>query len=94
MGNASTTSPFMCYGTEEPWVTWTKQSSLMELIDEKQTERRSFSENKQMEVESRDTSVPSYPQPVPINRPQYNAILNRMNQAKNKTGAFTAWNTP
>lgn len=94
MGNASTTSPFLCNGTEEPWVTWTKQSSLMELIGEKQTERRFVGENEQIEASTQNTSIPSYPQPFSINRPQYNAILNRMNQAKNKTGAFSAWNTP
>lgn len=92
MSNASTTSPFVHCDTEEPWVVWTDQSSLMELMDKKQTECRSSFEKQQEDLMADKTS-PLIPQPYPINRPQYNAILNRMNIAKQKTGTFTSWNT-
>ncbi len=93
MRSASTTSPFVHCDTEESWVTWTEQSSLMELMDRKQTNSRPEYKNQEAEQHASDVPVPPFPHPVVINRPQYNAILNRINQAKQKTGAFTSWNT-
>lgn len=93
MYSASTTSPFVHCDTEEPWVTWTEQSSLMELMDRKRTDDCSEYNNVEAKQPTPDVPIPPFPHPVTINRPQYNAILNRMNQAKQKTGAFTSWNT-
>lgn len=93
MYSASTTSPFVHCDTEEPWVTWTEQSSLLELMDKKQTDGRSEYTSQGTEQRALDIPVPPFPHPVTINRPQYNAILNRINQARQKTGTFTSWNT-
>lgn len=93
MYSASTTSPFVYCDTEEPWVTWTEQFSLMELMDRKQTDGRPAYKKQETEQRTPDVPVPPFPHPVTINRPQYNAILNRINQAKQKTGTFTSWNT-
>lgn len=93
MRDASTTSPFVCTETEEAWVTWTSQSPLMTLSESEQTDRRFLFTDHQREGIPPDVADQPDVQPVVINRPQYNAILNRINQAKQKTGAFTSWST-
>lgn len=93
MHDASTTSPFINFNPQDDWVTWTEQSSLMSLIDEEQTDRRYVFDSSQPCSSAPEMPEP-LPQPVVINRPQYNAILNRINQAKQNTGAYTSWNVP
>lgn len=93
MSKAAATSPFVHQDDEEPWITWSEQRTLLGLTERKQTEGRSVMENPQEEEPCDAPSVPPFPQPVVIQRPQYNAILNRMNQARQKTGAFTSWTT-
>ncbi len=93
MSKAAATSPFVHQDGEEPWITWSEQRTLLGLTERKQTEGRSVMENPQEEEPCDAPIVPPYSQPVVIQRPQYNAILNRMNQARQKTGAFTSWTT-
>lgn len=86
MVNASTTSPFAI--TEDvPWILWQQQTSVNALQEEKQTDGRSVFEEKSTVTQD------CFPQRQPvIQRMQYNAVLNRINQAARRTGNFSAWN--
>lgn len=86
MVNASTTSPFAT--TEDvPWILWQQQTSVNALQEEKQTDGRSVFEEEPAVTQE---YLPQR-QPV-IQRMQYNAVLNRINQAARRTGSFSAWN--
>lgn len=91
MNQASTTSPFVNSKTEDLWVDWTDRVSLI-TINEKNTDGRfvnDFSNDKNKEQTDLN-EVPTQ-KVMAFQRPQYTAVLNRMDAAKKKTGEFTSW---
>ncbi len=91
MARACTTSPFSALNEDMPWIIWAQKTSVNELLGEKQTERRSENTDNHCPEEDSHGSSEGIVSP-PIQRMQYHAVLSRINQAKNKTGSFSAWN--
>ncbi len=76
---------------DTPWFLWTKKWSVFQLSDEKQTEGR-FVEGSETD-KTAEMPINSHPIIPPIQRNQYNAVLNRMEAAKKHSSTFSAWNT-
>lgn len=89
MRPAAITSPFCAMEYKEDWVHWKKDQPLSGLQEEKQTEHR-YAENEQTAPEHADAAS-TLPYIMPIQRPQYNAVLDRFSNARKQSGAFTAW---
>lgn len=94
MTQAYFTSPF-CPASEndEPWTLWEKQSSVTALGLPEETDRRFDNDDDcsiAAAVQGNKPLTQHTNRPV-IQRMQYNAVLDRMNQAVRKTGSFSAW---
>lgn len=91
MSQSSSISPFALHGEIEcPWITWEKKTAITSLSETKETDGRYEEHADASDCTYSDTPV--VPIKPAIQRQQYNAILNRMNQAVCKTGSFAAWN--
>lgn len=92
MTQASTTSPFVIASEDAPWLIWQKNTPITALCSEVHTDGRSVNEA----IMNADTPYqpvhPSYRLP-PIQRAQYNAVLNRISQASHRTGQYSTWST-
>lgn len=86
------TSPFATVASEEPWLLWKADEPLSALC----------------EADTADSSVPVHEMPAEymngkaheasslqphIKRPQYQAVLSKMQQATMRTGAYSAWSS-
>ena len=87
MSRASTTSPFLCMCDTDSWILWASKTDVLELQDELHTERRSVNDD----IPLPDQTTCYVPQP--IQRKQYNAVLDRINRASKNTGGFSSWNS-
>lgn len=92
MNPASTTSPFVTSAEDEPWLVWQKSTPLTTLYSNKQTDSRYAFEADAHEEPPYQPILPSYKTP-PIQRAQYNAVLNRISQATHRTGQYSPWST-
>lgn len=74
--------------SDEPWALWTKEQSVLEL-SQKQTDSLHLDANNKIIVSSgmagQGLHTPG------IDRNQYRAVLQRMNQAAHKVGTFANW---
>ena len=92
MRPASVTSPFSVYDEHGEWVHWRKEQPLSSLQEEIQTDRRYLIKDTKDDVCTE--SIPeNMPYIMPIQRPQYNAVLDRFSNARKRSGAFSAWTT-
>lgn len=92
MRPASVTSPFSGHDEHGDWVHWRKDQPLSSLQEEIQTDSRYHSEA--AKVDERTEPIPEpLPYIMPIQRPQYNAVLDRFSNARKRSGAFSAWTT-
>lgn len=90
MRPAAITSPFCAAEYSEDWVHWKKDHPLSNLQEE-QTERRYAADDQSTPEPNGVPLAPSYI--MPIQRPQYNAVLDRFSNARKRSGTFTAWTT-
>ena len=84
MTQAATTSPFSF--SQEPWTIW-KQEEPVTLLQAPDEALRSSMPAIPADMTEEATPVPH----IAIQRKQYHSVLNRINQARNKTGHFSDW---
>ena len=92
MRPASVTSPFSVSDEFGDWVHWRKDQPLSSLQDERKTERRCSDGDTKTDEHAEPISKP-LPYIMPIQRPQYNALLDRFSNAQKRSGVFSAWTT-
>jgi len=92
MRPASVISPFSASDDFGDWVHWRKDQPLSSLQYERQTDRRYSNEDTKTDERAELTSMP-LPYIMPIQRPQYNALLDRFSNARKHSGTFSTWTT-
>lgn len=91
MRTASIVSPFSIENTSEDWIIWEQSQSLTELMSDSKADDRSVITDGQLVTASVQSENISY---IPkIQRPQYNAIIDRFTRANKMTGNFSSWAT-
>ncbi len=92
MPSARTISPFCNVETEQPWVLWQRNDSVLELPEEENVKTPVVydelrSDNHASDLECGRLSFPG------IKRSQYDSIVQRINNAKKQSGSYSAWTT-
>ena len=90
MRPASVTSPFSAVDAGSDWIQWQKDQPLLCLQNKEQTDSRYFLKAAHEIKSHQQTGMPYI---MPIQRPQYNAVLDRFSSARKRSGAFSAWTT-
>lgn len=85
---AKTTSPFVTHEMDAPWILWAEKEPIFMLENEKQTDGRYVADEKLHAEDIKISAVPAMPQPQ-----RYNAVLSRIDQARKKAVAFSAWSS-
>ncbi len=91
MRNASEVSPFSMHQEDAPWFLWQKKTPVTYLAPREETDSRS--ENSGVNEIEQANTPPVQPMLPAIQRKQYNAVMNRIDQASRMTGTYAQWNT-
>ena len=88
MHPAKTTSPFVTHEMDVPWILWAEKEPVFTLENEKQTDDRYVSAENLQADDMQISAMPAMPQTQ-----RYNAVLSRIDQARKKAVAFSAWSS-
>lgn len=85
--------PFLHENDNPPWSLWEAHNSVFSLPEPTLSENMSAYEEPWKPPMEKLRNQEQVLTPLTIQRPQYNAILDRMNFAKRKSGPYSSWTT-
>ena len=92
MQSAATTSPFIKQQTDmDSWVLWTQKESVINLMDEKQTDGRYVCERNDEKIDMEQPVSSSIINNM-LQTNRYRSVLSRIDQASKRAAAYSAWN--
>lgn len=90
MLQAAVISSIHSFEENQPWIVWTKKTPVGSLKDHAEPPQ---SVSDMTDVEDRSYTVPNVASAAAIQRNQYRAVMQRMNQAKGRSGQYSSWDT-
>lgn len=91
LNSPATTSPFVAPAIADEWIIWQQKSTLFDLLDNKEMNcqpENKFEEATKLPFRAESAMISA---PVRIERRQYNAILQKIDQASRHATSFSSW---